>query len=175
MRDDNKNILQNMLTVSQGLQVFLISTIVISGLLIWIIIKYDPFLFFNKPKDVLSIDSMSTWMEQSGYMVAHPDTSQIKIAKDGIVIYKTSYAQAEYFEFEDDIDAKSCYMTMINRITEKYENDESLQLDIEENCSGIVVGSSYYYLKIKGNHILYVWTEKGFVDSVNELITDIPF
>lgn len=63
MRDDNKNILQNMLTVSQGLQVFLISTIVISGLLIWIIIKYDPFLFFNKPKDVLSIDSMSTWME----------------------------------------------------------------------------------------------------------------
>lgn len=153
----------------------LISAVILTLVVIWVIIKYDPFLMCNRKPDVLSIESMSTWMEQSGYIVVHPDTSKLKIADDGIVIYKTSYAQAEYFEFEDNKAAQSCYIMLINNISDKYKDNESLQVDAEDKYTGIKVDNAYYYLKVKGNHLLYIWTQKGFVDSVNELISDIPF
>ena len=153
----------------------LVSALITTFTIIWVIIKYDPFLMLDRKPDVLSIESMSTWMEQSGYIVVHPDTSKLKIADDGIVIYKTSYAQAEYFEFEDSKAAQSCYIMLINNISDKYEDNESLQVDVEDKYTGIKVDNAYYYLKVKGNHLLYIWTQKGFVDSVNELISDIPF
>lgn len=153
----------------------LMSAVILTLVVIWVIIKYDPFLMFNRKPDVLSIESMSTWMEQSGYVVVHPDTSKLKIANDGIVIYKTSYAQAEYFQFEDSKAAQSCYIMLIHNISDKYEDEDSLQIDVEDGYTDIRVDSAYYYLKVKGNHLLYIWTQKGFVDSVNELISDIPF
>lgn len=162
-------------TVGTTLNVLFKSGIIITVILAFIITKYDPFEVFNQNTNSTSVDQMESWMTKSGYAVIHPAECSVTNAIDGIMIFKTQQAPAEYIEFEDAISARSCYNKVVDGLMSQYEANESTKMASNTNTFNLSCGSCCYYVKYIDNHVLYIWTKTGLFDEVSNLIRDIPF
>lgn len=166
---------QELKTAGSIMNALLSSSIIAVLILVFIIVKYDPFDMFGKSVDSASVEQMESWMTKSEYAVIHPAECNIINAVDGIMIFRTQQAPAEYIEFEDEVKAKECYNKVIDNLVTKYGYDECTKIVNNENTFNLKCDSSCYYIKCSGKYILYIWTTAGLFDEVSNLIKDIPF
>ena len=156
------------------MQMLFASSVIAMLVLIILGIKYMSYKQYNEHKDSMAMDAMETYMSQKGFAVVHPDNCDVEGAVDGLIIYKTTQAQAEYLEFADTDTAMTCYDGVIDNIVAKYAGDPCLEISSGYSDTQIRIDNCYYYLKHTDKYVLYVWTTKGLEDEVLDLVRSIP-